>query len=234
MFGLIGGLLGGGRAFAARPAFRTPLGGLLAKRAMSGPLAARQSRPASVGGKPPEPAPKPEEVMSQPMSGEDQTPQAAPQSSQPAQPKPVIETASENLRAVDQQQKEVVQNPQEKIDSRPVTAGLLDEAPPVAEQPKNTAEKLPEAEQVVNQTDAATPVAKQADETFGNAPQPLLSGLADQIDEAPERRSFVMEDPNPTKPLALSQAKHTGNAPGYRFSSMGSWTSMTPTYSYRN
>jgi hypothetical protein len=160
-----------------------------------------------------------------------QQPEAAP-AQQPSQPQPLVEQASESIGQVEQQRAEVAQSPGTTVEQRPVTEGLLEPAPPAAAPQKGA--ETPAPAQIANQTDTLTPVAQQSDEQFPATPQLALSGLVDRIGEMPERRSFPMEDANPSKPVDVrSQAKHTQNSPGYNYQTLGSWTALTPNFSYR-
>lgn len=121
--------------------------------------------------------------------------------------------------------------------SRPgatATAGLLEEAPAFKAPPAAGDEEVAPARQVANQADAMTPVAPQEDMMFGAVPMPEQSGLEGLLDESPPRRQFAMEDPNPTKPVdTKSQARYGQAGPQYSYQTAGTWTSSTPSYSYK-
>lgn len=242
MFGLLGGLLGGGlrRGIMSRPMAGRPLGGLLANRMMN----ARRGGGGSSGGAPPSAPPPQEEQQSAPQP-QQEAPQPAMQSPQTQEPPPMVQQASQKLEAVEQKTQQATAEPPKPVqqdlpepkkqEPQNVTAGLLDDAPPIQDTtPRMGSDQPPEPQQVVNQTETETPVARPADETFPNVPQLALSGLIDKIDQAPERRTFPMEDPNPTKPVdTKSQSTYGASSPGYEFQTMGSWTSLTPNFSYR-
>lgn len=239
MLGLLGGLMG--RAIA-RPAMggfgRRPLMGLLANRAARNAINPRQARPSGFANRTaPEEAEKP-----QPGQPEGQEQQQAPQQQaqfepqqQPATPTQPVEQVSQNLREVEGERQQTLAVPEQKADPRPITAGLLDEAPPTAAQPQpQTEDKVAPPPQFVNQTDALSPVAPQADQQFGAVPELFLTGLVDRIGDQPPRRFLAAEDPVPTRPADVkSQARHTGNRPEMSFGLANSATSYTPNYSYR-
>ena len=242
MFGLLGGLLGGGiarRGLLSRPLANRPLGGLLAKRMMSN----RGGSPSPGGGAPAQ-APPPQEDQT-PEASKPTESQEAPAPKQAPEPPPLVQQTSQKLDTVAEQTQENTQAPPKQIAEDPVekkpqekqeaTAGLLDDAPPVQSQsPPLGSEEKPVPQQVVNQTDQGGPVAQAADETFPNTPPLALSGLVDKIEEIPDRRTFPMEDPNPTKPVdTKSQAMYGQSGPNFSYQTAGSWTSMTPNLSYR-
>ena len=235
MFGLLGGLLG--RAIA-RPMMgavaRRPLMGMLAGRAARNAINPRQARPTGVlGRQEPEAAEKPQ--PEQPGVQATTQPQEAQPQQQPMTPAPQADRVSANFQEVEQERQQTLANPEQKVDQRPLTADLLDEAPPVAAQPHPQTEgKVAPPEQFVNQTDSMSPVAQQADQQFGQVPELFLSGLMDRVGDQPPRRFFAAEDPVPTRPADVkSQAKHTGNRPEMSFGLANSATSYTPSYSYR-
>lgn len=241
MLGLLGGLLGRGMAggFASRAMSRRPLGGLLAGRMARNAINPRQARPSGFANRQaPEEAEKP-----QPNSESGPVEQQAPPppqesvqpTQQPAQPQQPIQQNAEELRQVETERQQTIQNPEDKVDSRPVTAGLLDEAPPAAApQADEQADKVAPPPQVVNQTEALSPVAPMEGQQFGETPQLFLSGLVDRIGDEPPRRFFAAEDPVPTKQADVkSQARHTGNRPEMSFGLANAATSYTPNYSYR-
>lgn len=115
-----------------------------------------------------------------------------------------------------------------------VTAGLLEEAPVFESPAPQPGEGVGPARQIANETDAANPVAMQEDMVFGAIPMPEEPGLNSLLDEPPERRQFAMEDPNPTRPVdTKSQARHGQAGPQYNYQTAGSWTSSTPSFSYK-
>lgn len=241
MFGLLGGLIGAGigRAVAARPMFRaTPLAGLVAGKVVQNAISPRRAAPSSSGGGAPPGSPRPETPQQAPPTpaAQGQEAEQTQQVQQPQQPKPMVQQATENVREVAQQQQKAMQQPAPApAPQKPVTADLLDENTPSAPpQQRLGGDAIPKPPVVANQTESASPVAKPADEQFPNVPQLALSGLTDKIGEPPPRRTFAMEDPNPSKPAdTRSQAKHTGNAPAYEYQTLGSNTALTPAYSYR-
>lgn len=232
MLGLLGGLLGRGlaRSVAGGMARRPLIGALMRRRSM-GQRPMMQSRAAPAQARPAEEQP-PQEAPPQPQ----QTPQQQEGEPlvQPSQPQPVVQQVSQDLQRVEQQRQEVAQNPDQKLDQRPVTAGLLDE-PPATQAPtqKPDGELAPPA-QIANQTDSLAPVAQREEEQFGNVPQLALSGLVDKISDAPPRRIAPPEDPVPSKPAdTKSQARHGQNRPDMSFGLANSWSSYSPSYSYR-
>lgn len=227
-----GGLLGGG----GNSRFGGLLGGLLEgqSRSQSGGGGSSSGRRQPEQREEEQPPPTQQGQAVQPLPPE---PQSAPPA---AQPKPFVEQADQPIRETNQQQQVAAQQPVKPGEPAPVekqeppTAGLLDEAPPVPDaKPTSTSEPTPEPQPVVNQTDAPAPVARPEDEQFGETPMLAASGISDRIGEAPPRRDFPMEDPNPSQPVQLSQAKHTGNSPGFHYQTAGSFTAFSPSYSYR-
>lgn len=239
MFGLLGGLMGRGiaRSFAARPAFAgRPLAGLLAGRAVKQAINPRQSRPSSLsGGRAPEQQEREEPLPPQQASVESpQAPQAQP-TAQPATPEPQVEKNASQLQEVAQVRQETTASPESKPDPRPVTSGLLDEAPAAqAQQQPQSEDKVAPPQQIVNQTDTLTPVATPQDLQFPSVPQLNLSGLIDRVGDIPPRRIMAAEDPVPLKQADVkSQARHTANRPDMSFGLASTATSYTPNYSYR-
>lgn len=241
MFGLLGGLMGRGiaRSFAARPAFAgRPLAGLLAGRAVKQAINPRQARPSSLsGGRAPDQTEQGEDAQApqQAPVEEMQSPQPQQQASQPPAPQPQIEKTATELREVAQERQQTTQDPQQQPEDRPVTAGLLDEAPAVqTPQPPQSEDKVAPPQQVVNQTDVLTPVAMAEESQFPNVPQLNLSGLIDRVGDIPPRRIMAAEDPVPLKQADVkSQARHTANRPDMSFGLASTATSYTPNYSYR-
>lgn len=239
MFGLLGGLIGRGvaRSFAARPMFSgRPLAGLLAGRAVRNAINPRQARPSSLsGGRAPEQAEKPQEGQPPAAPVQEGVPPAPVQATaQPPQPKPQVERQAENLQEVAQERQQTTQNPTAAADQRPVTEGLLEQAPPSQAPQPQIEEKVAPPPQVVNQTDALTPIAMPEESQFPNVPQLSLSGLIDRVGDIPPRRYMAAEDPVPLKPADVkSQARHTANRPDMSFGLANTATSYTPNYSYR-
>jgi len=241
MLGLLGGLLGRG---LARPrmgaAGRRPLMGLLGGRLARNAINPRQARPSALAGRqapqePEEPDPEQQQTVTpQEQVQPAQQQEAAPQQQPTAQVQPA-QKVSANLQEVEQDRQQTLASPEQKVDQRPLTADLLDDAPPVvAQQQPQTEEKVAPPDQMVNQTESLSPVAQQADQQFGQVPELFLSGLVDRIGDQPPRRFFAAEDPVPTRPADVkSQAKHTGNRPEMSFGLANAATSYTPTYSYR-
>lgn len=246
MLGLLGGLLGRGiaggmasRAFAARP--RGPLAGLLANRSRRmassrGGVGEQQDR------REPEQRPEPEQPQqaapeSQPEPVASSQPQ---QSQQSQQPQPFVQQASQPIQETAQQQQAAAAQPPspgqpaEVEPPKTATAGLLDDPPPLQEaRPRSAEEPVPEPQAVVNQTESPSPVARPEQEQFGETPMLATSGILDKIGDTPQRRDFPMEDPNPSQPVQLNQARHTANSPGFHYQTAGSYTAFTPSYSYR-
>lgn len=203
---------------------RSPLAGLLANRVVN---RVSQGRPASMGGG----GPSPPQAMQQGATQEQ------------VQPAPQQEQKQQQQEQAQQEQREppapeMVARPQEEpLPQAPppkVTEGLLEEAPAFSQQQRPSGGEVAPPPQVANQTEASSPVAPQAEEQFGVVPALLEPGLPSTIDDAPDRRTFAMEDPNPSKPVdTKSQARHGQNGPQYGFQTMGSWTSMAPNFSYR-
>lgn len=240
MFGLLGGLMGRGMAgaFASRPMAHRPLAGLLAGRAVKNALNPRQAQPSAfASGKAPPTAEKPEpETDNAPVEqGEPQAEQPVAQQRQPQQPLQPVQKNAEELQQVEQERQQTIQTPEEKVDQRPVTAGLLEEAPAATPERQPTdPDMVAPPEQVVNHTESLTPVAPIAGEQFGETPPLFLSGLVDRIGQQPPRRFFAAEDPVPMKQADVkSQARHTANRPDMSFGLASSATSYTPSYSYR-
>lgn len=236
MFGLLGGLLGGGLR-RSMPT-RRPLLGLLANRMSRSGSSTQQSSSA-----PRNQVQQQQEQQQQEKKQEEQQQQEQEQAAQAEQapqqtaqaPPPLVEKASSDMQKVATQRQESLEQPQKPQEQRPVTAALLDDQPTAATQtPRLGSDAPPQAESLVNQTEAPTPVAMPAEDKFPNAPQLALSGLVDKISEIPDRRSFPMEDPNPSKPAdTTSQAAYTQGSPSYHYQTMGSWTALTPSFSYK-
>lgn len=239
MLGLLGGLLGRAVARPMMGAFgRRPLIGMLAGRKARNAINPRQARPASFA---PRQAPEEEQEPQPAQQGAEEAPvqpaqqqDAIPQQQPTAQAQPA-QDLSANLKEVEQERQQTLADPEQKTDQRPLTADLLDDAPPaMSQQQPQTEEKIAPPDQVVNQTDALSPVAQQGDQQFGQVPELFLSGLVDRIGDQPPRRFFAAEDPVPTRPADVkSQARHTGNRPEMSFGLANSATSYTPSYSYR-
>jgi hypothetical protein len=146
-----------------------------------------------------------------------------------------VEQVAQGIQQAEQQRQIARAEPEALPDQRPVTEGLLEEAPPAASpRPDSTQDELPPPQTVVNQTEADTPVARPADETFPNVPQFALSGLVDTVGDIPPRKNIIVEDPVPTRPAdTRSQARHTGNSPMYAPQLAQTATAYNPNYSYR-
>lgn len=257
MLGLLGGLLGraigGGMARRAvvrpRGLLGNRPGGLLANRqgGLLGGLINNRSRGGSGGGATASQSRSPEqrEEQQQPPTQETQATPAAPPpepqvGQQTAQPQPFVQKADQPIQQQAQKQEVAAQQPTEPgkpadvQGQEKVTAGLLDDPPAVPQaKPTSTTEPTPVPQAVVNQTDSPSPVARPENEEFGTTPILAASGISDRLSEAPPRRDFPMEDPNPSQPVQQSQAKHTGNSPGYHYQTAGSFTAYSPSYSYR-
>lgn len=231
MLGLLGGLLGRGlaRSVAGGMARRPLIGALMRRRSM-GQSPMQQARVAPAQARPAEEQPQQEAAPQQAVQGEQELAPGV----QPSKPQPVVQQVSQDLQQVEQQRQEVAQNPEQKLDQRPVTAGLLDE-PPTTQAPTQAPDgELAPPAQVANQTDSLAPVAQREEDQFGSTPQLALSGLVDKLSDAPPRRIAPPEDPVPSKPAdTKSQARHGQNRPDMSFGLANSWSSYSPTYSYR-
>lgn len=230
MFGLLGGLIGG--AMRRSMPVRRPLMGLLSRR-MSGGGSGTQSTSSAPRNQVQQEQPgQPEEKKQE--APESQPVDPAPQPSPPTPP-PMVEKASNDIQEVAEQRQQATEQPQQAQDTRPVTAGLLDDGPTVADRsPPLGSKEQPQVESRVNQTEEMTPVATPAGEKFPSTPPMALSGLIDKVGEIPDRRTFPMEDPNPSKPAdTTSQAAYTQGSPSYHYQTLGSWTALTPNFSYK-
>ena len=180
MFGLLGGLLGGGlrRGMMSRPMAGRPLGGLLANRMMN----ARRG-----GGTPPSAPPPQEEQQSAPQQ-QQEAPQPVMQSPQTPEPPPLVQQASQKLDAVEQKTQQATAEPPTpmqgdlpeppKQEPQNVTAGLLDDAPPIQDTaPRMGSDQPPEPQQVVNQTETETPAKKPSSHSpkAAHSPSPTLT-----------------------------------------------------------
>lgn len=226
MIGLLGGLLGraASSAFSRRPMGGGPLSGLLANRGRM--MARRGGFMSGPGGASPAQAPAPQQAQRQGQPQQPQ-PQAATGQQQQIQPAGLDGTQPTTL--------DLIAPDGTRPDSQAaVTAGLLEDAPAFGARPDPGPEEVAPPQQVANQTEAMTPVAPQEDQQFGAIPALLAPGLEGVIGEEPPRREFAMEDPNPTKPVdTKSQARYGQAGPQYGFQTMGSWTSLSPSYTYR-
>lgn len=207
MLGLLGGLLGAG---LARRAASRPLGGLLAGRMVRNAMSSRRGGMSQGGA--PEDAPQAQEGQQ-----EEQAP-----ATQPAPPVQQAELQADSP---------AVQTAQA---GGQVTEKLLDPPPPV-EQPKPQAEdKVAPPAQIANTTDTSSPVAMVQGDQYPSVPQTPLSGLTDQIGDAPPPRNIPFEDPVPMRQADVkSQAKHTANRPDMSFGLANTSTAYAPRYSYR-
>jgi hypothetical protein len=239
MFGLLGGLLGGGiarRAMAARPmARRGPLAGLLANRLRGGSGGVQQQSRGS--GSPAAQAEPQQQQQQQEVEAptEMEQPQQSPVqngTSQQVQPRPFVQTASKGIEQQDaMNQKNLEGQPPQ---ARTVTSELLEPGPAAPDQaPRLGADAMPQPESVVNQTSTSAPVVQPERKEFGSIPEVAMPGIEQKLEDTPPRHQFAQEDPNPTQPLQMSQSEYTGNAPPYRYQSAGSATAFAPQFSYR-
>lgn len=189
MFGLLGGLLGGGMArsaLAGRPALGRALGGLLDKR--STPVSTGRSVASA-----PEQQDTSTDIEEKPKEVVKAQPEApvTPPSAQPAT-QPLAQSSPSTFAASQPE--------------APKTAlsGLLEDAPPTQAKPKAQESGELEPQSVVNRSQANTTVARPETEVFGETPQQAPTEMGDQVtlDKPPKlpRLQVEWKDYNPLTP----------------------------------
>lgn len=234
MFGLLGGLLGGGmRAAAGAAAARS-----LASRPILGSLLSRQrSGGGSAGGgsvsgsSSPGPADQPTTIKQAPPEAVAPQPQqAAPEAPKPPEDKPIVQEVSAGLqeRPTLQEQKPQPSNPTTPV--KPLE-GLLDTQPsPPPPQPV-AGTKIEEPQTVVAPGDGLQPTTTPSDQTFPATPSIAPSFLADRTSQLPPRTTFIAPDANPSKPIDTS-TKVNNSSPGYSTLGMTTPAAAAPQFSY--
>lgn len=197
MFGLLGGLLGGGirRGLGGGGA----LSGLLNRRGGGAPQQ-RQSAP----------EPSKDAPMSQAPEEQGGQQQAEQQPQKPVQPQAQQTVANEMATEIKESQPQKPETP---------LKGLLDEAPAAPQpQERQASNEPPPPQTVVNKTDMATPVARPADEMFGEVPAaPKLDTLRNQLlDSGTNTQPFDYQDGNPSRQPSLSGQTMSADQ-GYRY-----------------
>lgn len=228
MFGLLGGLLGGGlRAAAGRAiASRPLLGGLMARRGGGG------GGGGGVGGSSsPGPSDQPTTIKQAPPEAMPPQPQQEqPEAPQQPEAKPIVQEVSAGLqeRPTLQEQKPQPTNPTTPV--KPLE-GLLDTQPsPPPPQPV-AGTKIQEPQPVVSLGDGPQPTATPAEDVFPNTPAIAPSFLADRTSQLPPRTTFIAPDANPSKAIDTS-TKVNNSSPGYSTTGMTTPAAAAPQFSY--
>lgn len=222
MFGLLGGLIGGGlRAAAGRSlASRPILSGLLSRRAAGG-----GGGGSSISGGGANAAGSSDQPTTIKRDNPDQPPPTQPeenvQAAEKPQAEPVVEQVAQDLKEQPTLQE---QKPQPSNPTTPVKPleGLIDapkqEAPPVQTAPGTDVE---EPQTVVNQADGPQATISLAGANFPSAPGIAPSFLGDKISQLPPRTIFEAPEANPSKAVDTG-TKVNNSSPGYSTLGMGS------------
>lgn len=222
MFGILGGLLGGGlRGAMMRPrAGGGVLGGLLSNRQRGGGMGMQPRQQAPAESKDAPMAPEPQEQSGQTKPQEQQ---AAPQQ-QPAVQAPV-EQQSAQIDMPQMQDQAAKQSP---------LKGLADDVPATPSPTKRADEPIPEPAQIVNRTATPTATARPADEQLGQTPTLLAQdGVQNQLmDSGSNRQVFEFQEGNPSRQPQLGKQAYTADQ-GYRYTGPTTIAGAIPARQYR-
>lgn len=190
MFGILGGILGGGLKRGLGGGRRGGggglLGGLLGQDGGGGGGGGGMKTYSASAPKSNMDTPEPQEQAQQTKA---EVQQAAPEQ-QPREEAMVQDTTQEVKQAQPQMQKQET-----------ALSGLLDEAKPSAPEQEPSKDSPPEPESIVNNTETKTPVAKQQDEQFGETPMLERTDLlANRLfDAGTNRQPFEYQEGMPAK-----------------------------------
>lgn len=227
MFGLLGGLLGGGmRAAAGRAVAGRPiLSGLMSRRTGGSGSGGSVSGSSSPG---PSDQPTTVKQESQPVT----PPPAAekPETPPQAESKPIVQEVSAGFqeRPTLQDQQPQPTNPTTPV--RPLE-GLLDTQPSPPPPQAVAGTKIDAPQSVVAPGDGPQATAPPAGDTFPNSPEIAQPFLAAKTSQLPPRTTFIAPDANPSKPIDTS-TKVNNSSPGYSTLGMTTPAAAAPQFSY--
>lgn len=197
MFGLLGGLVGGGLRGGFGGGGRLPIGqggilqGLMQRKSGGGSQMPGYSAQSSKAA--------PQDAPQQEASGQQKPPQQ--QEAAPEQPpqQAMSQEAPKQLAEAQPQQ-------QQQQEAKSPIKGLLDEAKPTSEPREAGPDRPPEPPQFVNRTETQTPISRQEGEKFGQAPMlERTDTLANQLlDSGSNRQRAEFQEGLPAKTLDVS------------------------------